>query len=139
MFRLFIQSLSRPCTFSRIVTCTLSIECEVELNCVATDLSLFSLMSRRCSSILSFSCRPVSPTYTSFSACDAVYHIPLITHRVFPDLFGTNFAACFTSRSLTWHVPLQLAMHKDICEITISSVGCYWFLLKHLLHPFRLP
>ena len=49
VFRLFIQSLSLisrdaldcPCTFSRIVTCTLSIECELELKCVATGLPLF--------------------------------------------------------------------------------------------------
>ena len=72
---LFIHSLSWirrrvfdcQCTLSSTKICTLLIEWLLELKCVASGLSLLSLMSRRCSSSLSFSCLPVSPTFTTLS------------------------------------------------------------------------
>ena len=82
---LFIYSLSWikhnafdcPCTLSSTETCTLLTEWLLVLKCVATGLSLLSLMFRRCSSILSFSCLPVSPTYTTLS--HSVHVSPYIT------------------------------------------------------------
>ena len=130
-----------PCNVSSTETCTLLIEWWLELKCVATGLSLQSLMSRRCSSII-FLQSPSRLTnihhFVTLCARESIYDVPLPAHRCRFSLRTTGLTICFAGLSWSRHVSLQFAMNQCICQVAISSVGCNWSFFEYLLHPIWL-